>query len=91
MRASLTAPAFFHSGLKYGAPSLSDDLLHFPSDPKNYVPAGNGPKLELRVVDANNNVQRSVWIVPVLFATTKLPEGFVMPAPTQRPVRQRTS
>lgn len=69
------------------APQFSDFVVHFPADPTNYTPPGQGPQLNLSVHDKNGNVTRDLMTIsPMVFGSTAWPEGLEIPAPPGRPV-----
>ncbi len=71
--------------LTNAAPQFSDQVIHFPVDPTTYVPDAAGPSFTCEVVDANGNFVEHSLFHPVIFASSRLPTGFEMPAPSTRP------
>jgi Domain of unknown function (DUF4263) len=72
--------------LSTAAPLISEQLIHFPDDPKTYVPAPGGLEFSLTVTDGKTgNTTTPLKIRQLLYGTTILPSGFEMPSPPARP------
>jgi hypothetical protein len=89
-RAASDAPKVRAATVKFTleefAPKLTEGLLHFPKDPRNFVPADDGPTMEWNKVDmASGAVETFATMRPRIFGSTALPPGFCLPAPPARP------
>jgi hypothetical protein len=74
------------------APQFSDQVVHFPPDPKTYVPGPGGVELALMVSDPKTGTCAvQLKLRPMIYATLKLPEGFQIPPPPARPSVLRLS
>ena len=70
------------------APQISEQVLHFPSDPRTYVPPAGGVQLSLGVRDGQAGAFREHMALNLIVCgTTKLPHDFKMPAPPARQTR----
>jgi hypothetical protein len=72
--------------LAEAAPLLSDQLIHFPKDPKAYVPSPGGLEFALTVFDpTTGNTTVPLKARPLIYVSNAFPEGFEMPPPPTRP------
>ena len=67
------------------APAFSDQIIHFPDDPRTYVPPHPGPEVVLSKMDAAGATHELARFRPMVYATTKLPPEFQIPPPPARP------
>jgi hypothetical protein len=67
------------------SPQFSEQVIHFPEDPATYVPSGGGPELIFAKTDPAGATQEVARLRPLIYATTKLPDGFQIPPPPARP------
>lgn len=67
------------------APGFSEQVIHFPDDPATYVPANGGPELILVLTDPSGTPHEIGRLRLLIYAATKLPEGFHLPPPPARP------
>lgn len=69
------------------APKFSEQVIHFPQDPKTYLPPLGGPELILSVNSPSGGVIQEIGRYEFrLYATTKLPDEFQLPPPPMRPL-----
>jgi hypothetical protein len=79
--------AQFDASLTEVAPQFSDQVVHFPPDPKTYVPGPGGVELALMVSDPKTGTCAvQLKLRPMIYATLKLPEGNQIPPPPARPI-----
>ena len=68
------------------APAFSDAVVHAPSDPTNWSPTAQGPKLSMFIRDPTGLAPREVMsFSPMIVISPKWPEGVPYPAPPSRP------
>jgi len=68
------------------APQISENVLHFPADPTEYVPPA-GVSISLRVVDGQSGTEREAFSLSLaIFGSTILRDGMTLPAPPARPL-----
>lgn len=68
-------------------PAISENVLHFPTDPATYVPPAGGVRLSIKKHDGQTDtVQEVMSMSLMIFASTALPSGTVVPAPGARPL-----
>jgi hypothetical protein len=73
--------------LREMSPQFSEQVIHFPQDPKNYDPGPGGVELIMQTTDPVTSVTKPfLHIRPVIYATTALPNGFEIPPPPARPI-----
>jgi hypothetical protein len=77
---------YLDAPLATAAPFISEQLIHFPADPKTYVPAPGGLELLFAVTDSKTgSTTVPLKARQLIYGTTHLPDGFEMPAPPARP------
>ncbi len=68
------------------APQFSEQLIHFPLDPRNYDPGMNGPELKGAVIDPSTGSSTEVMSLRlVMYGSVQLPDGFNIDPPPARP------
>jgi len=60
-------------------------VIHFPDDPATYALPPGGPEIILAKTDPSGATEELGRLRPVLYGTTRLPDGFVVPPPPARP------
>ena len=82
------AGTILDSPLAEVSPHLSDNLIHFPQDPRFYAPTAGGLTLALVVIDSKTGAKA---VHPagrlLIYATSTIPEGNNVPLPPARPPR----
>lgn len=75
------------ASLTEAAPKFSEQVLHFPLDPASYDPDPDGPSLTFTLRNLADGVAQE-WMTmrPRIYASTKLPDGFQIPPPPERPI-----
>jgi antiviral defense system Shedu protein SduA len=69
------------------SPMFSEQLIHFPQDPRTYVPSPGGVEFVLAVTDPKTGATTAhLKARPLIYATTALPKDFETPPPPTRPV-----
>jgi Domain of unknown function (DUF4263) len=69
------------------APQFSEQVIHFPQNPLTYVPSTGGVEIALTTTDPKTGtIAVPLKMRPMVYATTKLPDGFQMPPPPARPI-----
>jgi hypothetical protein len=72
--------------LAEAAPKLSEQVIHFPDDPKTYIPSPGGVEIILAVADPTTGaLAAGLKVRPLIYASTKLPDTFQFPLPPARP------
>ncbi len=66
------------------SPQFSELLIHFPDDPTTYVPHSGGPEVIFSKID-ETGLHEIARQRPVIYAATKMPDGYETPPPPARP------
>lgn len=81
------AVGFVESDLRVSdvAPRFSDQLIHFPEDPRTYAPSPGGIEFTMSVINQKTGNSRVALKIRPLIYGKQLPKGFHLDCPPARP------
>jgi hypothetical protein len=73
-------------GIAEIVPSMSDQIIHFPEDPKTYVPNGTGVELSMTKTDIKSGASENIASFrPLIYVSKTLAADYQIPPPPVRP------
>jgi hypothetical protein len=67
------------------APAFSDAVVYAPSDPANWSPSAEGPKLNMFIRDPTGATREVMSFSPMIVVSSKWPDAVSYPSPPSRP------
>ena len=67
------------------APAFSDNVIHAPSNPTNWAPPTDGPKIAMSIFEPTGAHREVMSFSPMIVISPKWPEGVMYPDPPSRP------